>query len=379
MQQNTTVSSVATIGIDIGDRVTHVAVIDSSGEWQESTAMPTTPAAFRRAFAAYEGSRVVLEVGTHSPWISRLLAERGFDVVIANPRRVRLIAAAQRKTDGVDAEFLARLGRVDPRLLAPIRHRDRQAQADLVLLRTRDGLVEARTKLINMVRGQAKSLGLRLPGCSADAFHRRVRPLMSEEEVPGMDAVLETIEHLTARIRELDRRIDSIARTHYPETQLLRQIAGVGPLTALCFVLTIEDPSRFTRSREVGAYLGLVPKQRDSGDRQPQLGISKSGDPMLRRLLAGSARYILGPFGPDTDLRAFGLKLSASGGLAARNRAAVAVARKLAILLHRMWVTGEFYQPKGYPRYRLEGTIEAPLPGAGKTTKRTVRRNVTLA
>lgn len=348
MKEHTTSAPAATIGIDIGDKTSHVAVIDCAGEWVESATIATTTAAFSRAFADHEGARVVLEVGTHSPWISRVLRDRGFEVIVANPRRVRLIAAADCKNDNIDAEVLARLGRVDPDLLAPITHRERQAQEDLVLLRTRDGLVQTRTKLINMARGHAKALGLRVPSCSADAFHKRAAEVLSDQEVPGIAVVVETVEHLTASIRELDRRIDLLATTRYPETKVLRQIAGVGPLTAMCFVLTLEDPKRFSSSRQVGAYLGLVPKQRDSGDRRPQLGISKRGDEMLRRLLVGSARYIIGPFGPDTDLRAFGERLSAVGGRAGRNRAAIAVARKLAVLLHRLWLTGEVYQAVGY-------------------------------
>jgi transposase len=371
VKEVTTNPPAATIGIDIGDKTSHVTIIDRAGQWLESSTMPTTTRAFSRAFAAHGGARVVLEVGTHSPWISRILTERGFEVVVANPRRVRLIAAAERKNDCIDAEVLARLGRLDPQLLAPITHRSDQAQRDLVLLRTRDGFVQSRTKMINMARGQAKSLGLRVPSCSARAFHKRAAEVLSEDEVPGIALVLATIEHLTATIRELDRRIEAVATERYPETQVLRQIAGVGPLTALAYVLTIEDPARFVSSREVGAYLGLVPKQRDSGARQPQLGISKQGDGMLRRLLVGSARYIIGPFGPDTDLRAFGLRLSATGGRAGRNRAAIAVARKLAILLHRLWITGEVYQPIGYARSagRLAGagSGEGPVP-ASQTT-----------
>lgn len=337
-----------TIGIDLGDKRCHAKAIDRAGELLEARTIPTTSQAFQRAFEAYDRARVVLEVGTHSPWISRLLLERGFEVIVANPRRVRLIAAATRKNDDIDPEFLARLGRIDPQLLAPITHRGDQAQKDLVLVRARDGLVQSRTKLINMARGQAKSLGLRVPSCSAASFHKTAAEVLTEDQVPGAAMVLATIEHLTVTIREFDRRIKALAKERYPETELLEQVAGVGILTALCFVLTLEDPTRFESSRQVGAFLGLVPKQRDSGARQPQLGISKQGDRMLRRLLVGSARYIMGPFGPDSDLRAFGLRLAATGGRAGRNRAAVAVARKLAVLLHRLWLTGEVYQPVGY-------------------------------
>ena len=160
-----------------------------------------------------------------------------------------------------------------------------------------------------------------------------------------MDPLLEEIGSLTARIRAFDKVIEELCAEKYPETEIVRQVTGVGPLTALAFVLAIEDPSRFARSRTVGAYFGLVPKQRDSGDQEPQLRIAKTGDEHVRRLLVGSAQYILGPFGPDCDLRRFGLALAARGGKNAKKRAAVAVARKLAVLLHRLWVTGAEYEP----------------------------------
>ena len=152
-------------------------------------------------------------------------------------------------------------------------------------------------------------------------------------------------EELSDRIKVYDERIEKLGREKYEHTELLRQVKGVGPLTSLAYVLTLENPDRFRKSRDVGAYLGLAPQQEDSGDSQPQLGISKAGDMMLRRLLVGSAQYILGPFGPDTDLRRQGLRLCERGGKNAKKRAAVAVARKLAVLLHRLWLSGEVYEP----------------------------------
>ena len=294
MHQHITATPSVTIGVDVGDKTSEVCVIDRDGEWLKSETIHTTPRSLERAFGDYEGARIVIEVGTHSPWISRTLEERGFEVVVANARRVRLIASAERKNDKIDAGTLARLGRLDPMLLAPISHRGKQAQQDLVLLRTRCGLVESRSKLIAMARGQAKSLGLRIPRCSADAFHKRAAASVSEDRLPGVTVLLATISHLTTQIRELDRRIERLSATRYPETLVLRQIHGVGPLTALGFVLTIEDPARFVKSRDVGPYLGLTPRQRDSGNRKPQLGITKRGDVMLRRLLVGCARHIIG-------------------------------------------------------------------------------------
>jgi len=153
------------------------------------------------------------------------------------------------------------------------------------------------------------------------------------------------VETLTESIATYDKKIEDLGSTKYDQTKLLRQVKGVGPITALAYVLTLEDPERFRKSRDVGPYLGLIPKQEDSGDSQPQLGISKAGDRMLRRLLVGSAHYVLGPFGPDTDLRRYGLRLCERGGKNAKKRAVVAVARKLAVPLHRLWRSGEVYEP----------------------------------
>jgi transposase len=243
---------------------------------------------------------------------------------------------------------LARLGRADPQLLAPIAHRSEAVQRDRILLQARDGLVRARTQLINQVRGFAKSLGVRLPGGSAETFAKRLRRAELGELFPGCDVLLDTVQRLTDEARGLEREIDRAGAARYPVTRLLRQVPGVGAITSLAFVLTLEDPKRFRSSRAVGAYLGLRPRRRDSGERTPQLRITKAGDVFLRRLLVGSAQYVLGPFGPDTDLRRFGLRLAERGGKAAKKRAVVAVARKLAVLLHRLWVTGEAYVPVGY-------------------------------
>ena len=348
MSKGITANGSLTIGLDLGDKYSEACVLEGSGEVVEGFRVRTSQAALDRALARFATARVVLEVGTHSPWVSRLLARQGHEVIVANPRRVRLIAENDAKSDSFDAELLARLGRVDPALLSPIVHRGEEAQRDLVLLRARDGLVRARTQLINQVRGFAKSLGSRLPSSSSEAFPKRVRSAVSEDLFSGLQTMLGMIEQLTGEIRRMDREVERLCSERYPETEVLRQVKGVGPITALCFMLTLEDPNRFRRSRSVGPYLGLRPRQRDSGEQRPQLRITKAGDEFLRRLLVSAAHYILGSFGPDTELRRFGLRLAERGGKAAKKRAAVAVARRLAVLLHRLWVTGEEYQPLGY-------------------------------
>jgi transposase len=295
-----------TVGLDLGDRYSYLCLLDpNSGEVLEEGRLRTTPEALKRSFSARrEPMRVAIEAGTHSPWASRLLEECGHEVLVANPRKLHLIYKGKHKTDKLDAENLARLARLDPKLLSPLKHRGETSQAHLPLLRSREALIGARTQLINHVRGAVKSLGHRLPKCSAESFHKKRAPT----EIPGVlrDALgplVETIASLTARIKEYDFELEAMARVNYPETSLLRQIQGVGTLTALAFVLILDDPERFGKSRAVGAYLGLVPSKDQSGESDPQRRISKYGDEMLRRrLLVGSAHYILGPFAQDSDL-----------------------------------------------------------------------------
>jgi transposase len=350
-----------TAGLDLGDKYSYLCLIDQeSGEVVEEGRLRTTPEALRRRFASEQPPmRIAIEAGTHSPWVSRVLEECAHEVLVANARKLRLIYANKRKTDEVDAENLARLARLDPKLLYPLKHRGEDSQAHMALIRSRQVLVGARTQLVNHVRGAVKSFGARLPKCPARSFHKRAPGHIPEALLPALGPVLETIGSLTQRIRDYERQLEAIAKERYPqETELLRQVEGVGPLTALTFVLTLEDSYRFEKSRSVGAYLGFVPASDKSGDRDPQKRISKEGDEMLSKLLVGSAHYILGPFGGDSDLRRHGEKIASRGGKNAKKRAAVAVARKLAVLLHRLWVTGEVYDPL-YNAHRSQEREEA--------------------
>ena len=204
--------------------------------------------------------------------------------------------------------------------------------------------MRARTKLVNHVRGAVKSFGGRVVGCTSHNFHKALESI--PEELHGaMEPLVETIGELTTRIKRFDKQIDRACETHYPETQRLLQVTGVGSLTALAFVLILEDPSRFDKSRTVGAYLGLTPGLDESGEHQPQLRITKAGDNLLRNLLVHCAHYILGHFGPDCDLRRHGEAIAKRGGKNAKKRAVVAVARKLAVLLHSLWCSAEVYEP----------------------------------
>lgn len=347
-----------TIGMDLGDTWSVLCVLDESGEVVEENRVRTRHKEMHAHFATRSRARVVLEVGTHSPWVSRLLEELGHEVLVANSRRVRAIAESQKKTDENDAELLARLGRVDPRLLVPLAHRTEETQADLVVVRARDALVKSRTVLINSVRGQVKSLGGRLSKRNPGCFHK-LRDELPKALRESLTPTMEAIAQLNEQIRAYDRKIDELIADKYPEAAHLCKVGGVGPITALTYVLTVEDPERFRSSRDVGPYLGLTRRRRQTGDDDPELKISKAGDGFLRRLLVQCAHHILGPLGKDCALRRWGLKLIGQGGKGAKKRAAVAVARKLAVLLHRLWITGQDYRP--FPA-QAPGEGEPALP-----------------
>jgi transposase len=334
-----------TIGLDLGDRSSWYCVLDEAGEVIHEQKLGTTPKAMKEAFATMPRSRIALETGTHSPWVSRLLSELGHEVIVAHARNVRLIGESRRKDDRFDAMTLARLARIDPQLLSPVKHRSRQAQADLAVIRARASLVRARTSLVNAARGLTKSYGERLRGCNPRNLDKEKAQALSPELQAALGPLLQALESLSERITEYNQQIEAVAQQSYPQTALLKQIKGVGTLIALTYMLTLEDPQRFRKSRDAGCYVGLQPGRRNSGQSEPQMHISKEGDPYLRTLLVQGAHHILGPFGADSDLRRWGLKLAERGGKAGKKRAVIATARKLAVLLHRLWISGEVYEP----------------------------------
>ncbi len=334
-----------TIGMDLGDKDNVVCVLDESGKVKLSLSIDNTMESIKTLFSKYKGATVAIEAGTHSPWISRLLKSLGCNVLVGNPRKLRVIWESDNKTDTRDAEMLARIARFDSNLLYPIHHKGEQAQADLALMHSRDLLVRNRSSQINHVRGTVKSFGERLPSCSTECFHKKVVSDIPEQLQESIAPILLLIEQITSQIKEFDKEIEKISKERYPETELLRQVKGVGPLTALAFILTIESPDRFATSRQIGSYLGLTPRRDQSGETDKQLRITKAGSSFLRKLLINSAQYILGPFGVDCNLQRFGLRLASRGGKNAKRKAVVAVGRKLSVLLHRLWKLGEIYNP----------------------------------
>lgn len=331
-----------TVGIDLGDRKSHVCVLDEQGEVLEEATLSMTRTALQARFKGQERCRIVIETGTHANWVRDELSELGHEVLIANARKVRAISQNERKDDRKDAQLLARLGRVDPRLLCPVEPRPLAERLERSRLHVRAALVEARTQLVNAARGMAKSHGFRLPSSSTASFHKKAIP----EELAGvLTPIVAALEELSKQIKSLDVQVEVLCEQVFPQTTLLRQIAGVGPITSLYGLLSIGDPRRFDDVRDVGAYFGLTPQRSQSGNSDPELGITKAGDPRMRTLLVQCAHYILGPHGPDSDLRRFGKRLEARGKKNSKKSAVVATARKLAVLMLALLRSGEEYEP----------------------------------
>ena len=346
MTQASASSPVFTIGIDLGDKKSHYCVLDASGTKVDEGHVATKEPPLRELCTRFPQARVAFETSTHSAWVQRSLVGVTAETIVANPRQMAMPASRKRrKNDRIDAEYLARLARVDTKLLCPIQHRSFQDQAILSVIRMREVAVHSRTKLINSVRGTVKSLGFRLQQCDTNTFHKSARKQLSPLLLQIVEPMLTLIEAATKHIKQQDKLIDELAKRN-KAAPVLTQINGVGNLTALTFLLTLQSHQRFRRSRRVGSYLGLVPHQFQSGESDPQLSISKAGDRLLRSLLVTAAHYIIGPLNKqDSDLRRFGLAMAGVGNKTAKKRAVVAVARRLAVLLLSLWRSGEVYEP----------------------------------
>jgi len=356
-----------TIGVDLGDKTHRYHVLDQAGNTVGSGILPNIRGGFDDLAEQYPGARVAMEVGTHSPWINEHLLGKGFEVHVANARKLRAIYENERKCDEFDAEMIARIARLDTKLLKPVTHISQEAMTDRLVLGAREQLVEARKSLIQSVRGSVKSLGYRIDTCSAACFGKKAKEVLGENgaAMRALGPMLAAIEEMSASIKELDGEIQRLGREEYEITKIFQQVTGVGPVTSLAYALAIEDPGRIGKTRDVGAYLGIVPKRDQSGDSDKSLGISKTGNGYVRKLLVQCAQYILGAHGPDCDLRRFGLKLAERGGKAAKKKAIVAVARKLAVLMLSLWKTGEDYDPDRTEKRREDKAARREDPNAG--------------
>ena len=346
------------IGIDLGDRKHQVCVTDKDGTVLSEKSMTNDFESFALFASQYPNATVALEVGTHSPWISKYLESLGLEVFVANPRKLKYISENIRKSDVRDARILAKFVRLDPELLCPIKHRSVEAQKDLVQIKLRDALVRNRVGMIVALRGILKSFGIRLPSCSTPFFAKRAEEFIKEnhsDHLQSVQGILESIKTITAQIKEYDKAIYQAVEEHYPEAKRLMTIPGVAAVSALTFILSIEDPNRFDKSREVGAFLGLVPKRNQSGNRDKELSISKAGDKYVRRLLVQCSQYMLGAHAKDSALRDWGLNYIKTGGQNAKKKAIVAMARKLSTIMMSLWKNEEDYTP--YPNGKPQKTL----------------------
>ena len=353
------------IGIDLGDKKHHVCVTDAQGAILKEFTIVNDRAALKKLSEEYPHAAVALEVGTHSPWISRFLIANGMNVTVANARKLRAIYQNDRKCDQLDACMLAKLLRADRDLLSPIQHGSEQAQKDLISIKIRDSLVRQRVNIIATIRGVLKSMGLRIPTSSSEAFHHRAETFLAAnpELAEAITPALQSIQSLTEQIKHYEKTIQQSARQHHPQAIALQKIPSIGPITSMVFVLSIEDPSRFKDPRDIGAYLGLVPRRDQSGGSDKQLPISKAGNKYLRALLTQCAQYLLGRYGPDCAIRQYGHKLAARGGKAAKKKAITAVARKLAVMMIALWQKGGEYQPFPAGIERTQPTPSKPKNG----------------
>ena len=354
----------AVAGLDLGDRHSHLCVLGLDGKIIERHRVRTNVKAFEKFFGAWGPMRVVFEAGTHSLWVFRLLKRLGHQPLMADTHNLALITQSMSKSDRRNAATLGELGLRMPQMLHTVNPCSLSTQTDRTVLRARDGAVQARTKLINTVRGMVKSFGERLPACTTEAFAKKAGGAMPSSLQDTLGPLLLVIQHLSDEIRRYDKKIKQLGEETYPQTQRMRSIPGVGPITSLAFVLNLDDDvTKLKSSRAAGPRLGLRPKQRNSGKRKPELSITKSGDALLRRLLVQCGQYILGHYGTESRLRSWGLRLAARGGKAAKRKAVVAVARKLAILLHVLWKNDVDFDPL-YERKRESRQPQPPKPAA---------------
>ena len=290
------------VGFDVSEKTIEVFAVCGTETSKGCCKIDNNQDAIKKFLSEFKDPKrvcVVMETGTHSLWMSY---------------------RSDKKNDQLDAEKLARLAQADRKLLHPVKHMTLERQTDLTVLKARDLVVRQRTQLINTIRGLLRAAGHKL--IEEEYSTRTIKKCCSalpEYMRPAIMPLLQQICHLDLAIKEYDRLVRKLCKK-YPATKILQQITGVGELTSLAFVLIVGDPHRFDNAARLCAYLGVVPKQDQSGDTDKQLGITKKGNKLGRKLLIQAAHYILGPFGPDSELRSYGFRIQARGGKIAKKK-----------------------------------------------------------
>jgi transposase len=321
------------VAIDLHDEYSQICVMNDSREVLAEAKVPTTRAALSDFFSQRASARVVFEAGPHSLWVSELLTELTHEPMVCHPRRVRLIAESRNKNDRVDAELLARLSLSDLELIKPIQQRSRDTLGERSIVRTRAALVQTQKQLRTMLRGLVKPFGVRLPRAKKKALLEAADTELPPMVRKSVDALLATLATVGEQIRELDKEVERLADQHAAAARL-QTIPGVGPLVAITFIYAIEDPARFA-AKDVGPYTGLTPSNRSSaGKKLSPKDRARPGDPYLRSLLVQSAWTLLNSRS-QSDLAQWGRGLLDRIG---SKKAPIAVARKLATLMHHVWL-----------------------------------------
>jgi len=345
-QEGTAMKEHITIGMDMGDKNHKAVALGGDGRESRREEVANTREAMAAFLGGFPGATLAIETGTHCRWVCALASGMGLKVLVANARKVALITRNSRKSDWNDAAMLADIAYAKPSLLRPVSLRGAADQRLMRLAKGRDALVRCRTAIVNQVRGFCKAEGVRLRACSPEAFPS-LRGDIPEEAADVSAHLLATIKFLNGKIKRYDRILEkALGRLRGEDADIVTQIPGVGTVTAAVFLAAIGDAGSFGGdARAAGPFLGLVPKSGQSGDKDPQLRISKEGNSLARRTLVNSASHIMGPFGKDSDLRRHGMRIAARGGKNAKKRARVAVARRLAVTMLAMLRDRSDYRP----------------------------------
>ena len=373
-----------TIGADVSDRTTKICVMTKAEGGERrivvETTCATTKAGFEEALSKFDRSwPVVFETGTHCRWMDRLFKEMGFKTIVGNPGKIPSITKSNTKNDRNDARELARLAIADPAMLHPVFLRDEVYQQMLRFHHARNMLISQRTQTINQIRGFAKSMGHRIECSSTEKFHELSKadwPRELEECAWPLMGVLKTV---NLKIKAYDRLIERLAeRPEFkPMVERVREVYGVGVIGSTVFVAAIGGrPDRFDHARDVGPYLGMTPKQDQSGDDDKQLHITHAGADIVRATLVECAGVVMMSNAKDTDLKLKGLRIAMHGGGIAKKKAKVAVARALAVTMlallkdpEREYVPLSEEGRKGFERYRAEMEYLAMSKAAKKDKK----------
>lgn len=334
------------VGLDVSKKSIEIYILPGNGQDGKSCRINNEPEQieqFCRNFKEPKNVLMAMESGTDSPWMSELLVDLGFQVVVGNAKKLSLIWRNSDKSDRNDAELLARQARNDLKLFAPIQHQSSKLRAALVMIKMRECAVACRTKMINTVRGTLRSFGADTSDVTVDNFTAKIGRHIPKNLHSAMKEIVNEIRLLQLSIKDYDKKIARLCR-EYPDTRKVDQISGVGNQTALAFVLILGSTERFFSGGGVGKYFGLTPKRDQSGDVDKQLHITKEGNKLMRKLLVQAAQYVMG-LGPECDLRRFGERIASRGGKIAKRKAVVAVARKIAKLMFRLWKYDEVYDP----------------------------------